>query len=143
MKWWHRKQKEADLERELRSDFELEEEEQQEGGNRSRTEERLGREKYESEPDFRDNPHILVQKNDKSITIRGGDFFILSLKVRSTFERETIERQLQEDRFAATLFRSMDNLRVRFDGEGIRAVAWDRRHFRCGLRPLETGDCQR
>jgi predicted permease len=32
MKWWHRKQKDADLERELRSDLELEEEEQRESG---------------------------------------------------------------------------------------------------------------
>ena len=32
MKWWQRKKRDADLERELRSDLELEEEEQREGG---------------------------------------------------------------------------------------------------------------
>src|ERR1700744_6058410 len=32
MKWWQTKKKDADLERELRSDLELEEEEQKEGG---------------------------------------------------------------------------------------------------------------
>ena len=32
MKWWHTKKRDADLERELRSDLELEEEEQREGG---------------------------------------------------------------------------------------------------------------
>ena len=32
MRWWQCKKRDADLERELRSDLELEEEEQQEGG---------------------------------------------------------------------------------------------------------------
>jgi hypothetical protein len=98
----------------------------------------LGRGKFGCAPGFPDNPHRTVQKNDKSITIRGGDFFILSLKGRSIFER-----QLHEDQFAATLFGFMDNLRVCSDGESIWADAGDRRHFRCGLRPFESGDCQR